>query len=82
MTKTIHTDQGTFIIGDDMEADFDPASMLPEEPETFYKVEKPAEPTIDTVTINGKVFSGRLKVYRVTQDGIAGKTIVRVVLEA
>ena len=81
-TKTIHTDQGTFIVDESMEGDFDPSSMLPDEPsEEFYSSEQPTGPTPDVLIVNGEKISGRLKVYKTTRNGITGKTIVRVVLE-
>lgn len=80
-TKTIHTDQGTFIVDESMEGDFDPSSMLPDEPEEFYSSEQPTGPTPDVLIVNGEKISGRLKVYKTTINGITGKTIVRVVLE-
>lgn len=80
--KTIHTEQGTFIVDEELEQEFDPASMLPGDPEEFYAAEEPLKPTPDIVIVNGQRFLGRLKTYKTTVDGITGKTIVRLVLEA
>lgn len=81
-TKTIHTDQGTFIVDEELEQEFDPASMLPDDSGQFYAAEEPQKPVLDVVVVNGQRFLGRLKTYKTTVDGITGKTIVRLVLEA
>ena len=74
-SKTIYTDQGTFIVDEELEAEFDPASMLPETESAVTK-----STATDSVEINGETFLGHLKTYTVIKNNVTGKTVVKVVL--
>ncbi len=79
-SKTIHTNTGTFIVGDDInedEVDFN--SML--ESSSDQPESSPEEPS-DTLVVNGEVFSGRLTSFVVTENRVTGKKTVKVTLKS